>query len=108
MATVEQDNRTVSRNNAPTWSSPVPPSRTFPNAASSFPVNSSEKVARSATLLNMIFTSSGPIGGSSNRDPDESDAVECVRDDDAESGGVGGDTFSVVFPGHRSDKGSWT
>ena len=91
--------RTISRNSCPTWSSPVPPSNTDPNALSSRAVKSSENFARSATLLKMIRTSSGLIGGSRKELPEESDAVECVRDDDADSGGVGGTECSDAgFP----------
>ena len=54
----------------------------------------------------MILTSSGDMGESSENPPDESDAVECVRDDDAESGGVGGETLRAGFPEVNETKGA--
>ena len=81
---------TILRKSSPTLSSPTPPSTRDPIASSNWSQNPSEKTASSAILLNMIFTSSSDIGGP-NDAVDESDAVDNVRDDEAEeSGGEAG------------------
>lgn len=76
------------RNNSPTRSGPEPPSTTDPRAVSNSSQNRSEKRASSAILLNIIFASSCVMGGPKD-EVDESDAVECVREEDAEE--LGGD-----------------
>lgn len=90
----EGKTRTICKNSFPTQSCPVPPSSTSPNASSSRSANSSEKTASSETLLKMILVSSRVIGGPPTERYDaaeESDAVESVREDDADDpGGVAG------------------
>ena len=80
---------TSSRNKAPTWSSPVPPSSTDPSASSKRSTNVSANIASSAMLLNIIRVSSRVMGGPNVDDAvDDSEAVERVRVDESDEGGV--------------------
>lgn len=67
-------------------------------------MNLSEKSARSDTLLNIIFTSSTVI--ELLLAVDESDAVECVREDEAEEmlGNVG---VEGVVASTKDDADDW-
>jgi hypothetical protein len=86
----EKGRLTLRRNNAPTASVPCPPSTTDPSAISISSVNISVNMAISVMLPNIIFASSCVIGGP-REEADESDDVDCVRDDGPEElGGVAG------------------
>jgi len=88
---------TIRRNNAPTVSVPCPPSTADPSAISISSVSISVNKAISVMLPNIIFASSCVIGRP--KDADESDAVDCVRDEDPEeSGGVAGFESGAVRP----------
>lgn len=76
---------TISRNSAPTLSSPLPPSSAPPRASSKRSTKWSENMARSPILPNMMWTSSRVMGGPSCEDAvEESEAVETVLDDELE------------------------
>lgn len=57
----------------------------------------SENIARSAILLKIIFVSSRVIGGPiKDEEVDESDAVDTVRVDEPDEGGVTGFVWNGV------------
>ena len=75
------EKHTISRKSPPTRSSPIPPSMRDPRASSSNSPNSSENLASSSMLLNIIRTSSGVIGAPVETKED-SDETERVREED--------------------------
>jgi hypothetical protein len=87
---------TISKNNVPTLSSSPSPSRAIASWRRSH--IASENTASSVMLLKMVLTSSGVIGGPmEDEPPDESDAIDVVREEPAEPdvadrGGVMGKT----------------
>lgn len=83
---------TISKNNAPTQSSPSPSSKISPNASCRRSVNILENSANSAMFPKIIRTSSFVIGGGQPPEPeDDSEDVEIVRIEEPDDlGGVAG------------------
>src|ERR1700761_3499769 len=78
------NDRTVSIKSAPTESSPTPLGTTLPSAISRRATKSSANSARSEILPKMIRVSSRVIGGPSDVEDEEPEAVESVRVDEDE------------------------
>lgn len=74
--------RTISIKRAPTQSSPSPLGRTLPNAMSRRKTKSSANSAKSEIFPKMIRASSRVIGGPSDVEDEEPEAVERVRVDE--------------------------
>ena len=85
----------MSRKNLPTWSRPLPPSRTDPRAYSSRSVNMSTKRASSRTLLRMSRVCSRDMNGGplAADDMEESDKLKTVRDEEELDVAGGAGTF---------------
>lgn len=103
---------TIERKRAPTWSSPLPPSRRSPRASSSAWQNRSENTAISVILPKMSLTSSGVMGGAGSpaaatrpfvagprtAEIEESEAVETVREEEPDDDGS---ECGIAWPGQR-------